>query len=789
MTGHLDKLINFVSMFIGKVRFSNDHFAAIMGYGDLQIGNILISRIYYIEGLGHNLFFGGQFYDSYPEVTLRKHTCFVRNLEGVDLFSGSRGSNLYTILMADMIKSSLICLLSKASKTKSLIWHHRLSHLNFGTINQLAKQGLVKGFPKLKYTKDHLCLACQMGKSKKKTHPHKPKPIFGTKDEALEIIIKKQAQVSLNAICLELVLVTTKVTKPVSVSQTENLLQALAVEASRQKRTFRPGRSQKRFFPISLKSILYLRFVSSYLGFILRMRGATVLVSSVDRTGQSILVFLVLLASLHLLTIILGVRSLAGRVVSWDLYESWEIEWHKVSSHISGAICLTQWFRCEFCFYHLGEGGGWTRGQAMCPDMKISLEFLALFSIRLGNGEYRGGRFPPDERRILYTSFERERLDGILILTVAGLPEQYPLPDGRPNITMEEYIEIWYDEDVHDLRSVETEFPAIVFNDNFSSNETLSCKPTVSFLNNNEIDFRISFDEFDDKDYMVVFDKHSFSYKIISTNDLKTDLENDNEKVNMPLFPSPEPSVSYIDDLDFFKDFENEFPAIVYNDALTSKSDFLTEPTLCPQHIDEFDLKDETSLSEYDEKEQNVLHGSSTQRSEAPLRFEGLQYTDADIADFETSIAERSQAPEKVTVTDLFYLRGRDVGSLNVPYLLARYLRLFASRMKQWVMISGGRRVMQKELPRRLWWHQEVVMRMRRCLRLCHHHLGLRDLAEKEIDDVGEISTIWKSGSVGVLKSQDGCSTHNLAHKLNLENLPSKISGEFLILILLNSRF
>ncbi|GKG07699.1 hypothetical protein Tco_0330668 [Tanacetum coccineum] len=86
------------------------------------------------------------------------------------------------------------------------------------------------------------------------------------------------------------------------------------------------------------------------------------------------------------------------------------------------------------------------------------------------------------------------------------------------------------------------------------------------------------------------------------------DPENDNEKVNMPLFPSPEPTVSCIDDLDFFKYFENEFPAIAYNDALTSKSDFSTEPTLCPQHINEFNLKDETSLSEYDEKEQNVLY-------------------------------------------------------------------------------------------------------------------------------------------------------------------------------------
>ncbi|GKD15246.1 integrase, catalytic region, zinc finger, CCHC-type containing protein [Tanacetum coccineum] len=126
-----------------------------MGYEDLQMGNILISRVYYVEGLGHNLFSVGQFCDSDLEVAFRKHTCFVRNLEGVDLLSGSRSSNLYTISMADMIKSSPICLLSKASKKKSWLWHRRLSHLNFDTINKLAKQGLVKELPKLKYTKDH----------------------------------------------------------------------------------------------------------------------------------------------------------------------------------------------------------------------------------------------------------------------------------------------------------------------------------------------------------------------------------------------------------------------------------------------------------------------------------------------------------------------------------------------------------------------------------------------------------------------------------------------------------
>ncbi|GJW65089.1 putative ribonuclease H-like domain-containing protein [Tanacetum coccineum] len=195
-----------------------------------------------------------------------------------------------------------------------------------------------------------------------------------------------------------------------------------------------------------------------------------------------------------------------------------------------------------------------------------------------------------------------------------------------PNITMEEYFrieeekarrrgkvynwetttygKIWYNKDVHNLKSVETEFPVIVFNDALTSEVELSCEPMVSPLNNNQIDFRISFDESDDEDYTVIYNKNSFSYKIISVNDLKTDSENDNYKVNMPSFPSFEPTVSYFDDFDYFKDFENEFPAIAYNDALTSKLDF-SEPTVSPQHIDKFD---ETSLSECDGEEQNVIY-------------------------------------------------------------------------------------------------------------------------------------------------------------------------------------
>ncbi|GJX66217.1 putative nucleotidyltransferase, ribonuclease H [Tanacetum coccineum] len=114
----------------------------------------------------------------------------------------------------------------------------------------------------------------------------------------------------------------------------------------------------------------------------------------------------------------------------------------------------------------------------------------------------------------------------------------------NPNITMEEYIKLEEDK---------ARRHAIVFDDAFTSEVTPSCEPTISPLNDNKIDFRISFDESDDENYT------------------------------------------------------NEFPAIVYNDALTSKSNFLTEPALSPQHIDEFDLKDETSLCKCDEEEQNII--------------------------------------------------------------------------------------------------------------------------------------------------------------------------------------
>nr|GEY75975.1 hypothetical protein [Tanacetum cinerariifolium] len=173
MIGDRSQLTNFVNKYLGTVKFKNDHVAKIMGYGDYQVRNVTISMVYYVEGLGYNLFSVGQFYDSNLEVSFCQHTCFIHNLDGVNLLTGSQGNNLYTLSLRDMMASSPICLLSKDSNTKPWLWHRRLSHQNFGTINHLARQGLVQELLTLKFEKDHLCAACAMGKSKKK--PHKPK--------------------------------------------------------------------------------------------------------------------------------------------------------------------------------------------------------------------------------------------------------------------------------------------------------------------------------------------------------------------------------------------------------------------------------------------------------------------------------------------------------------------------------------------------------------------------------------------------------------------------------------
>ncbi|GKB34759.1 retrovirus-related pol polyprotein from transposon TNT 1-94 [Tanacetum coccineum] len=128
------------------------------------------------QGLNHNLFSVGQFYDEDLEVAFRKSTCFVRDLQGNDLLTDNRGSDLHTISRQETTSSTLICFMAKASPTQAWLWHRRLSHLNFDYINLHSKKDVVIGLPKLKYAKDQLCSSCEVSKAKRSSFKTKAVP-------------------------------------------------------------------------------------------------------------------------------------------------------------------------------------------------------------------------------------------------------------------------------------------------------------------------------------------------------------------------------------------------------------------------------------------------------------------------------------------------------------------------------------------------------------------------------------------------------------------------------------
>ena len=173
MTGRKEILSNFVDKYYGTVRFGNDQFSAILGYGDLVYEYLTIKKVSYVEGLGHNLFSIGQFCDKGLEVNFKANRCSIRTENGKEILAGTQKSNLYTIDMSNLKISKDVCLLSKATMQQSWLWHRQLSHLNFKNINKLVKGGLIKGIPDLKFKKEHLCAACEKGKMKKALHKSK----------------------------------------------------------------------------------------------------------------------------------------------------------------------------------------------------------------------------------------------------------------------------------------------------------------------------------------------------------------------------------------------------------------------------------------------------------------------------------------------------------------------------------------------------------------------------------------------------------------------------------------
>nr|GEY83630.1 retrovirus-related Pol polyprotein from transposon TNT 1-94 [Tanacetum cinerariifolium] len=159
-----------------KWKPKNDQIAPILGYGGLVQGAVTVKRVYYVEGLNNNLFSVGQLCDVDLEVAFRKSTCYIRDLKGNDLLTSSHGTNLYSITLQDTNCPNPICLMAKATSSQAWLWHRRLSHLNFDTINLMSKNDIVVGLPKIKFVKDHLCSSCELGKANRKSFQTKITP-------------------------------------------------------------------------------------------------------------------------------------------------------------------------------------------------------------------------------------------------------------------------------------------------------------------------------------------------------------------------------------------------------------------------------------------------------------------------------------------------------------------------------------------------------------------------------------------------------------------------------------
>ncbi|GJU74887.1 hypothetical protein Tco_1266292 [Tanacetum coccineum] len=338
-------------------------------------------------------------------------------------------------------------------------------------------------------------------------------------------------------------------------------------------------------------------------------------------------------------------------------------------------------------------------------------------------------------QKILYAVFRKRNIIFWKISNVVPTPRkaQYAIynsldtPMDDPNLTMEEYIRL-EEEKARKCRKV------------FNWQTATYRKIKVSAIVNKEIDFRISFDESDDEDYTVIYDANSFSYKMISVNNLKTNSENDYEKV-MPSIPSPEPAINMaplppreqrhrflrVSVFDFGGLPDLMFEGLTARLTMEHRDEFGALLDLDTPRVLQFQLGGArrrmswrefiVTLGLHTEEEMQTpgfgvyWAGSARQVPEKEdMRDYWIEISSA--RDFlgtapsytlirdpilrlchrliACSIAGRSQAPKKVTVTDLFYLRGMDVGSINVPYLLARYLRLFAVGRKSGAHISVG---------------------------------------------------------------------------------------------------
>ena len=171
MTGDRALLSNVVEKAGPVVTFGDNSKGITDGYGCLEAGNVIIDNVSCVEGLKHNLLSISQFCDGGYSVHFDKEKCLISHKKDAKpALHGVRKGNLYVADMNSGNKDEVNCFYAKASSDDSWLWHKKLSHLNFKTMNSLVKRELVRGLPQMEFTQEGLCEACQKGKSKKASH-------------------------------------------------------------------------------------------------------------------------------------------------------------------------------------------------------------------------------------------------------------------------------------------------------------------------------------------------------------------------------------------------------------------------------------------------------------------------------------------------------------------------------------------------------------------------------------------------------------------------------------------
>ncbi|KAJ9544734.1 hypothetical protein OSB04_024441 [Centaurea solstitialis] len=186
MTGTLELLSHYVNKEGSSVVFGGNQKGKIKGYGMIVKGEITVNQVSYVDGLKHNLISVSQLCDNGMDVKFNIKYCILYKADTlIEVMRANRRGDLYLLIFDALDEKEEICLISSMKNKEAWLWHTRFCHLNFHTLEKLVRLKLVKGLPKIKFEKDHLCSACEMGKLKRSSHKTKSDPSF---DQPLQLL-------------------------------------------------------------------------------------------------------------------------------------------------------------------------------------------------------------------------------------------------------------------------------------------------------------------------------------------------------------------------------------------------------------------------------------------------------------------------------------------------------------------------------------------------------------------------------------------------------------------------